>query len=77
MLSHVYHKAMTETNSWAARSVSFIGLGKTALHRERGGMREVQKDVGERGLNRNGYIPEKPWLRGRKTSFVCAVWLKG
>lgn len=32
--THIYHRAMTETNSGAARPVSLTGSGKTALHRQ-------------------------------------------
>lgn len=47
-LTHIYHKAMTEPNSWAARPVSLTGLEKTALHREqereKDGVMEAKKD---------------------------------
>lgn len=46
--THIYHRAMTETNPRAARPVSITGLGKTTLHREeereKDGVKEAEKD---------------------------------
>lgn len=76
--THIYHKAMTEPNSWGARPVSLTGLEKTALHREvereKDGVREAKKDGLEgRDWTEMDCIPEKKVLKKEDWLFVCST----